>query len=232
MNLRKVTLRYLGWCPGLDSAARFIPDRNIVGANHLRSGFQIALSKPILFVPALLAILFDTLFWVITPSEGVIYPQFTYSMSLFALLYIPYIVVFTFLNFIGIDMSRDAYLDTPLSPGGSSRYVLRRIGTFVAAMLIGLFLMMTIVLIPVANLMFLIIVIEETGIRSSVSKALSVCRENLGDIIVLCILSIAPSWFLVHLPNISRLVTSALGVVINLAFIDLYFSTKDPELTP
>jgi hypothetical protein len=26
MNLRKVTLRYLGWCPGVESAARFIPE--------------------------------------------------------------------------------------------------------------------------------------------------------------------------------------------------------------
>jgi hypothetical protein len=28
MNLRKITLRYLGWCPGVKSAARFIPDRD------------------------------------------------------------------------------------------------------------------------------------------------------------------------------------------------------------
>jgi hypothetical protein len=31
MNLRKVTLRYLGWCPGIESAARFVPDREISG---------------------------------------------------------------------------------------------------------------------------------------------------------------------------------------------------------
>jgi hypothetical protein len=29
MNLRKVTLRYLAWCPGVESAARFMPDRDI-----------------------------------------------------------------------------------------------------------------------------------------------------------------------------------------------------------
>jgi hypothetical protein len=29
MNLRKVTLRYLGWCPGLESAARFIPEKEL-----------------------------------------------------------------------------------------------------------------------------------------------------------------------------------------------------------
>lgn len=29
MNLRKITLRYMGWCPGVKSAARFIPERDI-----------------------------------------------------------------------------------------------------------------------------------------------------------------------------------------------------------
>ena len=29
VNLRKITLRYMGWCPGVKSAARFIPNQNI-----------------------------------------------------------------------------------------------------------------------------------------------------------------------------------------------------------
>ena len=29
MNLRRITLRYMGWCPGVDRAARFIPDNEI-----------------------------------------------------------------------------------------------------------------------------------------------------------------------------------------------------------
>ena len=29
MNLRKLTLKYMGWCPGIDNAAKFIPDRDI-----------------------------------------------------------------------------------------------------------------------------------------------------------------------------------------------------------
>ena len=29
MNLRKVTLSYLGWCPGVSAAAKFVPDREI-----------------------------------------------------------------------------------------------------------------------------------------------------------------------------------------------------------
>jgi len=29
MNLRRITLRYLGWCPGMEAAARFIPENEI-----------------------------------------------------------------------------------------------------------------------------------------------------------------------------------------------------------
>ncbi len=29
MNLRKITLRYMGWCPGVEAASKFIPDRDI-----------------------------------------------------------------------------------------------------------------------------------------------------------------------------------------------------------
>ena len=29
MNLRKITLKYMGWCPGVEAAAMFIPDKEI-----------------------------------------------------------------------------------------------------------------------------------------------------------------------------------------------------------
>ena len=29
MKLRALTLKYFGWCPGMDNAARFIPDGDI-----------------------------------------------------------------------------------------------------------------------------------------------------------------------------------------------------------
>jgi len=32
MNLRKITVKYMGWCPGIEAAARFIPDREIYSA--------------------------------------------------------------------------------------------------------------------------------------------------------------------------------------------------------
>jgi len=36
MNPRKVTLRYLGWCPGMEAAARFIPENEVpIRALHI-----------------------------------------------------------------------------------------------------------------------------------------------------------------------------------------------------
>ncbi len=29
MNLRKITLKYMGWCPSVKSAAKFIPEKEI-----------------------------------------------------------------------------------------------------------------------------------------------------------------------------------------------------------
>jgi len=43
MNLRKVTLRYLGWCPGIDHAAKFFPDRDVPDIFFIGSGLAIVL---------------------------------------------------------------------------------------------------------------------------------------------------------------------------------------------
>ena len=46
MNLRTLTLKYLGWCPGMDNAARFIPDGDIPGVKMRKIGaiLMVALS--------------------------------------------------------------------------------------------------------------------------------------------------------------------------------------------
>jgi hypothetical protein len=46
MNLRALTLRYLGWCPGVHSAARWIPDREY-------SNRRVFASSMIIFVAIL-----------------------------------------------------------------------------------------------------------------------------------------------------------------------------------
>jgi len=41
MNLRSITLRYMGWCPGVHSAARFIPDREMSSKSILLAGLTL-----------------------------------------------------------------------------------------------------------------------------------------------------------------------------------------------
>jgi hypothetical protein len=43
MNPRKITLKYLGWCPGVKSAAEFVPDRNIPDIYILFTAFSAIL---------------------------------------------------------------------------------------------------------------------------------------------------------------------------------------------
>jgi len=43
MNPRKTTLKYLGWCPGVKSAAEFVPDRNIPNIYILFTAFSAIL---------------------------------------------------------------------------------------------------------------------------------------------------------------------------------------------
>ncbi len=70
MNLRKITLRYMGWCPGVESAARFIPDEE-VGRGKL------------VWVLMMLALYAGIFSWL----PGV----FRFLLILFSLVVVPYI---------------------------------------------------------------------------------------------------------------------------------------------
>ena len=53
MNLRRITLRYVGWCPGIESAARFLPDRDMSRGSLLLAGIT---SVSILIVAGLIVL--------------------------------------------------------------------------------------------------------------------------------------------------------------------------------
>jgi hypothetical protein len=132
--------------------------------------------------------------------------------------------VITFvLNFATIDMARDAYLDEPLDLERSFRYVLGRIVTFFFASIVAALLSITIVLIPIAILMMVIIVMDETSITAAISQAFSVLGRDLGNVIVILIAAIIGYIILGFIPMIGGLLTACFGVIINLAFIDVYY---------
>jgi hypothetical protein len=119
-------------------------------------------------------------------------------------------------------MARDAYVGDRLDLGSSMNYVVGRIGTFIVASIVGVLLSITILLIPVSIFMFVIIVMDETGVGTAVSRAWSVITRDIGDVTVIILASIIGTILLSFVPLIGGLLTACLGVVIDLAFISVY----------
>ena len=143
-----------------------------------------------------------------------------------ALLSIVATIITFVLNFASIDMSRDAYQGETLDLGESVSYVTGRIVEFIVAAIVGGLMAVTIILIPVVILMFVVMVMDETGITDAVSKSLNVLRADLGDVLLILLVSIVGSFVISYVPFVSALLDAALNVVIGLAFIDLYANYK------
>lgn len=209
--------------------------------DHLTLGFRLASEKPMVFAPAVIGGIISILISAISRgSSGLLSGFFwhgwrstSYSPGMFSsffpllgLLSLVSAIIHFVLNFASIDMSRDAYLNDPLDLMGSVNYVLGRILTFIGASIVGAIMYITIILIPVAILMSVILVIDETGIGEALSKSFSVLSRDLGDIIVILVVVIIGSIVLGIVPFLGSLLTACLNVIIGLPFIDIYFQYK------
>jgi hypothetical protein len=184
---------------------------------HLTVGFNVATSQPMVFVPAILSgVIGAFIYWTTMGSMG-------YTG---ALLSIAASIIGFVLNFASIDMSRDAYRNEALDLGESVRYVTDRIVDFIVAAIVGGLMAVTIILIPVVILMFVVMVMDETGLTDAISKSIDVLRSDLGDILLILLVSIIGSFAISYVPIISGLLDAALNVVVGLAFIDLYANYK------
>ena len=190
-------------------------------SDHLSLGYRIASSKPMVFAPVLLGSLISTLInpdgW--SPLDPSGYSPVYLFAALFAL---AGSVLVYLLNFASIDMARDAYVGERLDLGASMNYVIGRIGTFIVASIVGVLLSITVILIPVSIFMFVIIVMDETGVGTAVSKAFNVIMSDIGDVTVIILASIIGNILLSFVPLIGGILTACLGVVIDLAFISVY----------
>ncbi len=215
---------------GVPSRTRF-EERG--AGDHLSTGFNIASEKPLVFLPTIIGGILGSLISFFNPMGDFSYmaprfvPGFLVAGGLISLVssFIIYI-----LNFASIDMSRDAYFDQPLDLSNSINYVLRRFLTFLGASILGVIMSITIILIPVVSLMFVIIVMDETGVTNALSSAFKVLGYDLGDVIIILIVSIVGSIILGLIPVIGSLLNAALKVIISLSFIDLYYSYKQSNL--
>lgn len=184
---------------------------------HLTIAYNVANQNPTVFVPALLAgIISSGLSWLGQGFLGVTAILISLAAAIISFM----------LSFASLDMSRDAYNRQPLDLGESIRYVSGRLPEFIIAAVVGGIMSITIILIPVAVLMFSIMVIDETGLTNALSKAFSVLGADLTDIILILLVSILGAFVISYVPLVSGLLSSALNVIIGLAFIDLYYNYK------
>jgi len=77
MNFRVLTLKYLGWCPGVESAARFMPDRDIPETLVIGSALAV-----ILLVGVYCSIMIPPSVWErVVYIDGIEYPDELFNES-------------------------------------------------------------------------------------------------------------------------------------------------------
>ncbi|MCW4049801.1 MAG: zinc ribbon domain-containing protein [Candidatus Bathyarchaeota archaeon] len=184
---------------------------------HLTVGFNIAVSQPMVFVPAVLS---GVISWALTSAT------LGYVGVMAAVLSIIGSIIGFVLNFASIDMSRDAYQNKTLDLVESVNYVTGRAVEFFIASIVGGLMSVTIILIPAVLLMFVVMVVDETGIGDAVSKSIEVLQADIRDVLLILLVSIIGSFVIGFVPLFSGLLNSALNVVVGLAFIDIYINYK------
>ena len=189
--------------------------------DHLSLGFNIALAQPMVFIPVIIGGLISSAisFWGLQSFGQTGSSSLTFVRVMISIIGA---VVSFILNFAAIDMARDAYFEQTLDLGRSFNYASGRIITFLIASIVAGILSITIILIPAAILMMVIIVIDETGITDALSQSFGVLGRDLGDVIIILIVAIIGSAILGWVPLIGGLLTSCFNVVLDLAFIDVY----------
>ena len=79
MNLRTLTLKYLGWCPGVKEAARFMPERDIPGIFLIGSLSAVILLTGVVFY----SLFTQPLIWAprVVFIDGIEYPDEHFNES-------------------------------------------------------------------------------------------------------------------------------------------------------
>jgi hypothetical protein len=188
---------------------------------HLSIGYGVAMEQPKVFLPSILSGVIGILVSYGLNSVG-------FSETLSTILGLSSSIISFILGFVSMDMSRDAYYKQTLDLTQSIEYVLGRIFIFFFAAIFGGLLSITVILIPIMIFMFTIMIIDETGIIDALQKAFNVIKDDVGDVLILLLMSIIASWVMSYIPFFSTLLNSMVNVIIGLAFIDVYVSFKNP----
>jgi hypothetical protein len=205
---------------GEEQSFNEIPRSGDKGAiDHITIGYQVAFEQPMVFLPPIISGILGAI-----TSYGLSNIGFgEFSSTLIGLI----ISMLSFiLNFASIDMSRDAYYKQPLDLMESIGYIASRFFVFLLAAIFGGLLSITIVLIPVVLFMFVIMVMDETGIMDAFQKALSLIRSDLMDVLAIIVISIVATFMISFVPYISTLLNAVINVILGIAYIDIYATFK------
>ncbi len=215
------------FCPSCGQSLRETGGRPAQGGgdaragDHLSLGFNIAMANPMVFAPVIIGGLISSAIrvWGRQPLSQ---SGFVPVVLIGSLISIVGAVVSFIFNFAAIDMARVAYSNEPLDLGSSFSYASGRIVTFFVASIVAGILSITLVLIPIAILMMVIIVVDETGIVDALSQAFEVLSRDLRDIVVILVVAIIGYAALGWVPLVGGLLTAGFSLVLDLAFIDIY----------
>ncbi|TFH12939.1 zinc ribbon domain-containing protein [Candidatus Bathyarchaeota archaeon] len=187
--------------------------------DHITIGYTVAFEQPMVFLPSVIS---GILGLIVTYGLNNIWLGDTLN----TLIGLAISMVSFILSFGSLDMSRDAYYKQPLDLMESIGYVTSRFVVFFIAAIFGGLLSITIVFIPIVLFMFVIMVIDETGIMDAFQKSINVIKSDLVDVLMLIVLSIVASFVIGYVPFISTLLNAVVNVIIAIAFIDIYVTYK------
>jgi hypothetical protein len=125
-----------------------------------------------------------------------------------------------------VDIARCDYNDQNPSLKKSFNYAKGRLGKFFLAALIMNLLATTIILLPASFYMYVIMVVDETGIREALSKGFNLSVSRIKTSVGLILLLAAIFMFSIQIPYFSDIVRTAFSTFIIIAAVDLYESYK------
>jgi hypothetical protein len=129
-------------------------------------------------------------------------------------------------TFATIDIARDVYLENEVGLGRTAGYIRNRLAIFLVAGVISFLIQVTFVIIPLSILFFVVLVVEDTGVRAALSKGFRLGIDNFGNVTGLIILWIVSYILFSMIPSVSEVARAIPGVVLYVALIDLYYQSE------
>ena len=137
--------------------------------------------------------------------------------------------LFTFLT---IHMAWEKIQNRKIDIGTSLSYLKPRLGRFFLASIVANVFGLTMILIPAAIFMYAVMVVDDTGIRSGLTKGFKLSLDNIGSSVGLVLSYYIALWLVGMVPRIGTFLRFIPPLVFELAALDLFLnSIEGPQST-